>query len=69
MHIGSTIRDGLVSSLATPTSVRLIPTEELNSSSFSLSVYGDPEVETGGLLDSIRAHGVLVPLVVVRAQR
>jgi ParB family chromosome partitioning protein len=56
----------MTSSLTTPTSVCLIPTEELTPSSFSLSVYGDPEVETDGLLDSIRAQGVLVPLVVVR---
>jgi ParB family chromosome partitioning protein len=54
------------SSLTSPASVCLIPTQELSPCSFSLSVYGDPEVETDGLLDSIRAQGVLVPLVVVR---
>jgi ParB family transcriptional regulator, chromosome partitioning protein len=53
-------------SLTTEASIRLIPTGELRPSAFSRSVYGDPEVETDGLLDSIRALGVLVPLVVVR---
>ncbi|HEX8199052.1 MAG TPA: ParB/RepB/Spo0J family partition protein, partial [Isosphaeraceae bacterium] len=52
--------------LAAPSSLRCIPTAELRPSAFSLSVYGDPEVETDGLLDSVRAQGVLVPLVVVR---
>lgn len=46
---------------------RLLATSALKPSSFSISVYGDPESETDadGLLQSILAHGILVPLVVV----
>lgn len=46
--------------------VRALPTADLRADPFSLSIYGDPAAETGGLLDSIRALGILVPLVVVR---
>jgi ParB family transcriptional regulator, chromosome partitioning protein len=42
-----------------------LPSSALQPNEFSLQVYGDPDTETDGLLESIRAHGVLVPLVVV----
>ncbi|WP_435020321.1 DNA methyltransferase [Tundrisphaera sp. TA3] len=41
-----------------------IATSLLKPSPFSISVYGDPEAETGGLIDGIRESGILVPLVV-----
>lgn len=43
---------------------RLLPTARLLPSRFSLSLYGDPNAETDGLLESIRTEGILVPLVV-----
>jgi ParB family transcriptional regulator, chromosome partitioning protein len=43
---------------------RLIDPKHLKASIFSLSVYGDPAREIGDLEESIRAHGILVPLVV-----
>ncbi|HEV3162791.1 MAG TPA: DNA methyltransferase, partial [Isosphaeraceae bacterium] len=51
--------------LATPAAIRLIPTSVLHPSHFSISLYGDPETETDGLLAGVEAHGILVPLVVV----
>jgi hypothetical protein len=38
----------------------------INFNPFSIATYGNPNTETDGLLDSIRAQGILVPLVVVR---
>lgn len=49
------------------TSIALLPTPRLLPNPFSLSIYGDPAAETDGLLDSVRRHGVLVPLVVTPA--
>ena len=49
---------------AVSTEIALLPTPRLLSNPFSVSVYGDPAAETDGLLDSVRRHGVLVPLVV-----
>lgn len=46
--------------------VRLLPASAILANPFSISVYGDPEAETEGLLESIRERGILVPLVVVR---
>ncbi len=43
---------------------RLLALAELRPNSFSLSIYGDPDREIDDLVESIRAHGVLVPLVV-----
>jgi len=43
---------------------QLLPTTTLHPSPFSLSLYGDPDAESGDLVESIRAQGVLVPLVV-----
>jgi hypothetical protein len=43
-----------------------IPPQQLRPDPFSLSIYGDPVAELDDLLESIRTHGILVPLVVVR---
>jgi ParB-like chromosome segregation protein Spo0J len=43
---------------------RPIAVVELRLNPFSMATYGDPAVELGDLLDSIRTRGVLVPLVV-----
>ena len=43
-----------------------LPTAELKSNAFSIAVYGDPATEVNDLLESVRTHGVLVPLVVVQ---
>ncbi len=48
-----------------PLIVRNIATDRLSRNPFSLSIYGETQVETAGLIESIRDHGVLVPLVVV----
>ncbi len=48
------------------TTTRLLPTRALRPNPFSLGLYGDPEAETDGLLESVRDEGILVPLVVVR---
>jgi len=53
------------STLTALPSVRPLATEDLKANSFSISIYGDPNLEIDGLVDSIREHGVLVPLVVV----
>lgn len=47
--------------------VQPIPTKALAPSRFSIEVYGNPADELDGLIDSIRAQGVLVPLVVTPA--
>ena len=41
-----------------------IAVEKLRPSPFSLEIYGDPAAEIDDLIESIRIHGVLVPLVV-----
>jgi hypothetical protein len=41
---------------------------ELSANLFSLSIYGDPQAEIDDLLESIRVHGVLVPLVVCQGK-
>jgi hypothetical protein len=43
---------------------RLLDPKHLKTSHFSLSIYGDPARDVDDLKESIRAHGVLVPLVV-----
>ena len=48
----------------TPTGTRPIATDELKPNAFSLSVYGDASGEIHDLVESIRVHGILVPLVV-----
>ncbi len=46
------------------TTIAMIRTDRLKPNPFSLSLYGDPEAESGDLVEGIRAHGVLVPLVI-----
>ena len=41
-----------------------LPTGILRPNPFSLSVYGETREEVAGLVDSIRDHGILVPIVV-----
>jgi len=50
-----------------PPPVARIATGQIKSNNFSISVYGDPDAETDGLIESIRARGILVPLVVTPA--
>ncbi len=47
-----------------PPPVRLIPPQDLSVNRFSLEIYGDPATEIDDLLESVRTHGVLVPLVI-----
>ncbi len=57
-----------MTTLAVEPTTRLLPVRRLNASPFSLEIYGDPDAETDGLLESVRERGVLVPLVVVREE-
>jgi hypothetical protein len=50
-------------------SIRSLPLGDLHPNHFSLSIYGNPNDETDGLLESIRERGILVPLIVVRIGR
>src|SRR3954467_10244342 len=52
------------STLATAVEIRRIDTGDLKPSPFSLSIYGDPDAEADGLVESVRVHSILVPLVV-----
>jgi ParB family chromosome partitioning protein len=54
----------MTTSLAEPRQARAIATRDVSPNAFSLSLYGDPEAEFGDLLESVRVHGILVPLVV-----
>lgn len=45
----------------------LLPVAKLAPSAFSVAVYGDPDAEADGLLDSIAERGILVPLVIAPA--
>ena len=47
-----------------PLDSRMLDPKCLKTNSFSLSLYGDPASEVDDLEESIRAHGILVPLVV-----
>jgi ParB family chromosome partitioning protein len=47
-----------------PRSALRLPVDRIDPSPFSRSIYGDPATETAGLIDSVRAEGILVPLVV-----
>ena len=49
----------------THASVRRIATRDLLPNTFSVEIYGETDAEIGGLIDSVRAVGILVPLVVV----
>ncbi len=53
------------STLPTPASSQMIAVGDLKANSFSISIYGDPDLEVDDLVESVREHGVLVPLVVV----
>ncbi len=48
-----------------PTTTARIATANIISNPFSISIYGEPDGEIGDLMESVKAHGVLVPLVVV----
>ena len=51
--------------LASPSpTVARIETDRIHPNPFSVSIYGDPNSEIGDLIESVRTHGVLVPLVV-----
>lgn len=58
----------MIPTLSATTSTQWIATSEISPSPFSLSVYGDPEGEIGDLVESVRKHGILVPIVVVPAE-
>lgn len=47
-----------------PSQVRATAVADLIANTFSNDVYGDPQEEIGDLVESIRGHGILVPLVV-----
>ncbi len=47
-----------------PTQVVRIATDTIRANHFSTSIYGDPAREISDLIDGIRDHGILVPLVV-----
>jgi ParB family transcriptional regulator, chromosome partitioning protein len=50
--------------LITPPRICAIATVDLKPNPFSLSVYGEPAAEVDDLLESVKVHGILVPLVV-----
>ena len=52
--------------LSKTATAQMLATADLKTNPFSLSVYGDPVAEIDDLLESVRTHGVLVPIVVVR---
>src|SRR6516165_8048172 len=45
--------------------IECVPLSQIRQNPFSIGIYGDPTAEIDDLLESIRKHGVLVPLVVV----
>jgi ParB family transcriptional regulator, chromosome partitioning protein len=51
-----------------PTTFARIATAQLKPNPFSISIYGEPDAEIGDLIESVKAHGVLVPLVVVPSE-
>src|SRR5262249_31762000 len=50
---------------ASAPAIHVLGVETIRSNPFSLAIYGDPTSEIDDLIESIRKHGVLVPLVVV----
>lgn len=50
--------------LTAPPQVRPLATADLQSNPFSIAIYGDTGAEIGDLVDGIKDHGILVPLVV-----
>src|SRR5262249_19127434 len=51
-------------SLDEPATIRWFDPRSLTANALSLSVYGDPSEHLEDLMESIRTHGILVPLVV-----
>ena len=49
-----------------PSTITRIETGRISPDPFSLSIYGATEFELHDLIDGIRTHGILVPLVVTR---
>ncbi len=54
----------MTSTFAPDAAIDCIYTRLISENDFSIETYGEPEVERDGLLDSVRANGILVPLVV-----
>ena len=54
-----------VSNPPPPSAIHSLAVEQIRPNPFSLAIYGDPTAEIDDLVESIRKHGVLVPLVVV----
>ena len=52
-----------------PQAIARIDTARIHPNPFSISIYGDPACEIGDLIESVRVHGVLVPLVVAPTER
>jgi ParB family chromosome partitioning protein len=50
--------------LARSVEIRRIGLGDLRANPFSISIYGDPDAEIDDLVESVRVHGILVPLVV-----
>ena len=48
-----------------PSAIHSIAIDQIRPNPFSIAIYGDPTAEIDDLVESIREHGVLVPLVVV----
>ncbi len=47
-----------------PDQVVRLPAARIASNPYSTFIYGDPAAEVAGLIDGIREHGILVPLIV-----
>ena len=54
-----------VSNPPAPSAIHSLAVDRIRPNLFSFAIYGDPTAEIDDLLESIREHGVLVPLVVV----
>ena len=52
-----------------PDQIVPIPTDSIEPNPFSTSIYGDPSREIDSLIDGIRDHGILVPLVIHASDR
>ena len=54
----------MIASMNAPGSTQWTSTSEISPSPFSISIYGEPEGEIHDLVESIREHGILVPIVI-----
>ena len=54
-----------VSNPPAPSAIHSLAVDRIRPNLFSFAIYGDPTAEIDDLVESIRKHGVLVPLVVV----